>query len=43
MTLPSSPNPISADQIRTEFGASLANNSVSLGNYRVASKCFWII
>jgi hypothetical protein len=35
MTTPSSPNPISADQIRNEFGASGANNSVSLGAYRV--------
>jgi hypothetical protein len=37
MTLPSSPNPISAGQIRSEFGASGASNSVSLGNYRVSS------
>lgn len=36
MTTPSSPNPISADQIRTEFGPSGASNSVSLGNYRVS-------
>jgi hypothetical protein len=34
MTLPSSGS-ISASQIRNEFGASGANNSVSLGNYRV--------
>jgi hypothetical protein len=33
MTLPSSGS-ISASQIRTEFGASGSNNSVSLGNYR---------
>lgn len=37
MTLPVSPNSISAGQIRTEFGASGANNSVSLGAYRVSS------
>ena len=36
MTLPSSPNPISADQIRTEFGPSGISNSVSLGNYRIS-------
>lgn len=34
MALPSS-GPISASGIRTEFGASGPNNSVSLGNYRV--------
>ena len=34
MALPSSPNSISADDIRKEFGASGPNNSVSLGNYR---------
>jgi hypothetical protein len=36
MTLPPSPNPISADQIRTEFGPSGVSNSVSLGNYRIS-------
>jgi len=36
MTLPSSGS-ISASGIRTEFGASGASNSVSLGNYRVSS------
>ena len=34
MALPSSPNSISADDIRKEFGASGPNDSVSLGNYR---------
>ena len=27
---------IAASQIRTEFGASLSNNQVSLGNYRIS-------
>jgi hypothetical protein len=36
MTTPSSPNSISADDIRTEFGASGPNNSVKLGNYRIS-------
>jgi hypothetical protein len=36
MTLPASGNSISFSQIRDEFGASGANNSVSLGAYRIS-------